>query len=190
VLEFRGLRRPLLRPGHFTELFFLDEATALAAGHRPCAVCRRDDYLRLVAIWRGLHPGQVGADAQLHTERVVSGNRAQRRHPARVQHLPDGAFILHTGDPYLVFGDRLLRWTPAGYADPISRPARGAVVVCTPPSLVSILRAGWHSRLPLLHPSAFSPRTRYQRSATKHHHRPETGLAATPRAASGESSTS
>ena len=73
-LEFRGWRRgKLMRPGLVTELFFLDEATALAAGHRPCALCRREDYARLVALWRELHPGQVGADAidaQLHSERV------------------------------------------------------------------------------------------------------------------------
>src|SRR5712691_7538710 len=72
-LEFRGWRRsPLLQPGRCTELFFLDEATSFAAGHRPCALCRREDYKRFVAIWSDLHPGQVGADAidaQLHTER-------------------------------------------------------------------------------------------------------------------------
>jgi hypothetical protein len=69
-LEFRGRARgPLLRPGRYTELFFLDEATALAAGHRPCALCRREDYDRLVGIWSGLHPNHAGADAidaQLH----------------------------------------------------------------------------------------------------------------------------
>src|SRR3982074_166444 len=74
-LEFRGWqRRPLLQPGRFTELFFLDEATAFAAGHRPCALCRRADYERLVAIWRELHPGPAGADAidaRLHSERVA-----------------------------------------------------------------------------------------------------------------------
>src|SRR3954465_15373890 len=73
-LEFRGWQRgPLLQPGRFTELFFLDEATAFAAGHRPCALCRREDYRRVVAIWRELHPGPVDADtidAQLHHERV------------------------------------------------------------------------------------------------------------------------
>ena len=73
-LEFRGWKRGrLLQPGKFTELFFLDEATAFAAGHRPCALCRREDYNRFSELWRELHPGQVGADAmdeQLHLERV------------------------------------------------------------------------------------------------------------------------
>ena len=73
-LEFRGWERgPMLQPGKFTELFFLDDATALAAGHRPCALCRREDYNRLLELWRELHPGQLGADAidlQLHGERL------------------------------------------------------------------------------------------------------------------------
>ena len=80
-LEFKGWRRsPLMQPGRFTELFFLDEATAFAAGHRPCALCRRADYDRFAALWRELHPAQRGADAidaQLHAERVDSATRAQ-----------------------------------------------------------------------------------------------------------------
>ena len=76
-LSFRGRRRrPLMAPGRFTELFFLDEATALAAGHRPCAECRRSDYNRFSDLWLALHPGQIGADAidaQLHAERLAVG---------------------------------------------------------------------------------------------------------------------
>ena len=107
-LEFRGWQRgALLQPGRFTELFFLDEATAFAAGHRPCALCRREDYDRLVAIWRELHPGQVGADAidaQLHAERIDPVTRAQLRHVAPLDELPDGAFVLHDDEPQLVLG--------------------------------------------------------------------------------------
>ena len=118
-LEFRGwLRGPLLQPGRFTELFFLDEATAFAAGHRPCALCRRADYDRFYEIWRTLHPGQVGADAidaQLHDERIAPGTRVQRHHRARIDELPDGAFVLEDA-PRLVLGAELLGWTPAGYA--------------------------------------------------------------------------
>ena len=84
-LEFKGWERgPKLQPGRFTELFFLDDATALAAGHRPCALCRRADYTRLCELWRELHPAQVGADAidlQLHSERVEPARREQRHHP-------------------------------------------------------------------------------------------------------------
>src|SRR5215212_2251947 len=116
-LRFRGWRRrPLLQPGRFTELFFLDEATAFAAGHRPCALCRRDDYNRFVSMWRELHPETAGADAidaRLHDERVDAATRAARIHEARVERLPDGAFLLREGEPWLVRGDELLRWTPS-----------------------------------------------------------------------------
>src|SRR5688500_8837359 len=107
-LRFRGWKRgPLMRPGRFTELFFLDEATAFAAGHRPCALCRREDYDRLAEIWSELHPGQAGADAidaQLHAERVAPRARTQRHHEAALDALPDGAFVLDGGAPSLVLG--------------------------------------------------------------------------------------
>ena len=157
-LQFRGWQRcPLLQPGRFTELFFLDEATALAAGHRACALCRREDYDRLLSIWRELHPGQIGADAidiQLHSERVTAVTRAQRHHEAALEELPDGAFVLQEGEPYLVLGANLLRWTPAGYRDAAPRPTEQRVVLITAPSLVSVLRAGWRPVVPLVHPSA------------------------------------
>jgi hypothetical protein len=154
-LEFKGWQRTrLMQPGRFTELFFLDEATAFAAGHRPCALCRRADYERFAEIWRGLHPGQVGADAmdaQLHAERV--DGRAQRHHEADLGTLPDGAFVLEGGEPWLVHGDGLLRWTAAGYDRRITRPV-GRATVITPPSLVEVLRADRQPLVPLLHPSA------------------------------------
>ncbi len=157
-LEFRGWkRRALMQPGRFTELFFLDEATAFAAGHRPCALCRREDYERFGAIWRELHPRQVGADAidaQLHTERVASGTRGRRHHQAQLDELPDGAFFLRAGSPWLVLGPHLLRWTPAGYVERTPRPTGERTLLITPPSLVSVLRAGWHPAVPLVHPSA------------------------------------
>jgi hypothetical protein len=151
-------RAPLLQPGKFTELFFLDEATALAAGHRPCALCRREDYARFAAFWRALH-GDVGADAidvRLQDERVDAVSRERRLHPAVLDDLPDGAMVLHDGAPHLVLGPRLLRWEPAGYASDVPRPARTQTTVVTPPSLVELLRGGWESALPLIHPSARS----------------------------------
>ena len=159
-LRFRGWqRRPLLQPGRFTELFFLDEATALAAGHRPCALCRRGDYDRLLERWRGVHPGPAGADAidaQLHRERVAPGRRTHLLHDARLGELPDGAFVLWEGEPHLVLDSRLLRWTAAGYVAPRPRPTERHALLITPPSLVAVLRAGWHPLVPFLHPSAFA----------------------------------
>ena len=157
-LEFRGRRRsPLLQPGRYTELFFLDEATAMAAGHRPCAECRRADYDRFVELWRTLHPGRVGADAidvQLHRERVDPATRAQRLHAATLGELPDGVFVLHDEEPHLVVSSSLLRWTPGGYDRRAPRRDRGRVTLLTPPSLVAVLRSGWAPLVPLLHPSA------------------------------------
>ena len=130
-LEFRGWQRgPLLRPGRFTELFFLDEATAFAAGHRPCALCRRVDYVRFGEIWAALHRGRRGADAvdeQLHAERVDMNTRERRLHRARIDELPDGAYVLADGAPWVVVGLELMLWTPAGYTERARRRARAAV---------------------------------------------------------------
>jgi len=166
-LEFRGWQRgPLLQPGRFTELFFLDEATALAAGHRPCALCRRADYVRLTELWRELHPGHVGADAidlQLHAERIAGGRR--RLHDASLDELPDAAFVLAGGVPRLVLGGELLTWTPAGYTERRPRRSDGRAQVLTPPSLVAVLRAGWEPLVPLLHPSARATSPRRESAA-------------------------
>jgi hypothetical protein len=157
-LEFRGWRRqPLMAPGRFTELFFLDEATALAAGHRPCALCRREDYDRFVAIWREFHDDPVGADAidaQLHGERVAARGGGQLHHQAAFDELPDGAFVLWQGGPCLVLGADLLNWTAAGYTARRPRPTDQPARVITPPSLLGVLRRGWQGCLPLVHPSA------------------------------------
>jgi hypothetical protein len=157
-LQFKGwLRRPLVQPGKFTELFFLDEATAFAAGHRPCALCRREDYDRFTELWRDLHPGQRGADAiddQLHAERFDPATRVQRHHEADISDLPDGAFVLHDERPYLVRGEELLRWSPAGYDARTERPAQTKATVITPPSLLAVLHTDWQPLVPLLHPTA------------------------------------
>jgi hypothetical protein len=158
-LSFRDRRRELLQPGRYTELFFLDEATALAAGHRPCAECRRQDYDDFVEAWPGRLLGRAKAAAineRLHGERLTDGGR-QRHHEGGLDGLPDGAFVLHGGAPWLVRGAELLRWTPAGYADALPRPAGWRAAVITPPSLVAVLQRGWGpAAVPLVHPSASS----------------------------------
>jgi len=149
-LAFKGWRRKaLLQPGRFTELFFLDEATAFAAGHRPCALCRRDDYNRFLEI-----VGAGGADEideRLDHERRAGHDRRLRA--AAPGELPDGAFVLRDGEPWLVLGRHLLRWTPAGYTTRVAAPDR-KLDTLTPASLLTVLRAGWEPVVPLLHPSA------------------------------------
>jgi hypothetical protein len=149
-LEFKGWHRgALMQPGKFTELFFLDEATALAAGHRPCALCRREDYRRFLEI-----VGASGADEideRLQGERL--DGRGRRQYPALLDELPDGSFVFHDGAPWLVLRGGLLRWTPAGYGERIEADRRDVQAI-TPPSLVDVLCAGWDPAVPLLHPSA------------------------------------
>jgi hypothetical protein len=156
-LEFKGWHRsPLLQPGRFTELFFLDEATALAAGHRPCALCRREDYVRFSEIWCAGHGGPAGADAVdevLHAERLDLVTRARRLHRTELDDLPDGAFIVEAGVAWLVRGRELLRWTPAGYTERRRR-RPSPVSVLTPPSLLEVMRTDWEPLVPFLHPSA------------------------------------
>jgi hypothetical protein len=157
-LEFQGWKRErLLQPGRFTELFFLDEATAFAAGHRPCALCRNEDYRSFVTLWHELHPDdEAGADAldrRLHAERVAPETGMQRRHEGRLESLPDGAMVVVAGVACLVLGRTLREWTAAGYGAGTARP-RGRASVLTPPSLVAVLRTGWHGAVPLLHPTA------------------------------------
>ena len=149
-LEFKDRRRSrLLQPGRYTELFFLDEATAFAAGHRPCAECRRADYVRFLEIVESGGADEI--DAHLHAERL--DGRERRLHRVRYSELPDGAFVLEGGMSLLVLGDRLFEWTPAGYAHPRPRPG-GRATAITPPTLLAVLRARWEPLVPLLHSTA------------------------------------
>jgi len=137
-------RTAVPQPGRYTALFFLDDATALAAGHRPCALCRRADYERVLELL-GVH----GADAL--DERLD----AERRAPRPVidgTSLPDGAFVLHDGEPHLVFDGKLRAWSPGGYGPPRAPGDEDQLV--TPPSLVRVLQHGWQPLVPFLHASA------------------------------------
>jgi hypothetical protein len=155
-LEFRGWQRPaLLMPGRLTELFFLDEATALAAGHRPCALCRRADYDHMRTAWPDPHAGADAIDDRLHAERLNARTRGRRLHRAALRELPDGAFVIHDDRPWLVLGGYLLAWSPGGYTTRSRRPARGIATVITPPSLLKLLRTERTPLVPLLHSSAY-----------------------------------
>lgn len=149
VLEFKGRwRHPLMQPGQYTELFFLDEATACAAGHRPCHECRRDAADAFAAAWRERHPRDrrlPQIDARLHRERTSGAHRR-----AACAELPDGAMVSLDGRAWLVVAGGLRAWTHAGYTDRQPYP-REPVTVLTPPSIVDAIRAGWR---PELHPSA------------------------------------
>jgi len=158
VLDWRGIRRDPMPPRRWTMLFFLDEATALAAGHRPCAYCRRADYLSYVEAWRAGHglaerPRAVEMDAVLHTQRVVSRTRQQVTRPARAGDLPDGAMVRRGDEIGLLVRGALRPWTFTGYGEPVVIPPDTAVDLLTPPASVAALRAGYRPRL---HPSAHS----------------------------------
>jgi len=153
LLEFRGRHRRVMTPGSYTELFFLDEAAAFAAGHRPCAECRRADFVRFQEAWRRVYPDSVPMadviDAQLHAERRL-GPWRKRTYTADLDTLPDGSYISLADRPWLVLGDTLLAWSAAAYQERRPRPSTGAVLVLTPPSIVAVLHAGY---VAAVHPS-------------------------------------
>ena len=151
VLDFKRRRRAVWRDG-YTELFFLDEATALAAGHRPCFECRRADAQAFAGKWaeakRTAVPRAPAMDVVLQRERL--DGRAKRMHAMPFDDLPDGAFVAVQDAAYAVRGAHLLLWSDDVYAARIARP-RGTARVLTPPSIVGVLAAGYR---PQWHPSA------------------------------------
>ena len=157
VLVWRDVRRDVMPPGRWTALFFLDEATAMAAGHRPCGYCRREDYLAYAGAWQQaaglpqrLRAGEM--DTVLHAERVDSRTRRQRTRPARAGELPDGVMVRHDGVIGLLTGGRVLPWSIEGYlADPIPVAPGTSFELLTPPSSVAAITVGYR---PKLHPTA------------------------------------
>ena len=149
-LDFNNRQRKVWGDS-YTELFFLDEVTALAAGHRPCFECRRRDAENFATLFSGKKQRATAPamDLVLHAERL-DGN-AICLHHLPIDQLPDGAMIARDGNAFAVRGKHLLRWTPSGYAGAKPRPRGIAVDVLTPPSIVAVLKAGF---LPLWHPSA------------------------------------
>jgi hypothetical protein len=154
---FRGRRRQVMQPHSYTELFFLDEATAFSAGHRPCAECRHADYQRFKVAWAvgvGNPGGADDMDAVLHADRL-EGSGAQHRkrcYGELPSALPEGTFISLDGSAWLLWRGQLLEWSAAGYrAQRSIPPISNSVEVLTPRSLVAVLRAGYQLQV---HPSA------------------------------------
>jgi hypothetical protein len=156
VCEFRGRRRAVMARRSWTELFFLDEATALAAGHRPCFYCRRDDANRFRAAWeqgngtRGLRVPEI--DAVLHRERLDHGRKRLHPLPTPIDKLPDGTMVQAGDESFLIARGRALQWSPAGYGEPHA--VLAGVMLLTPPSTLRALQSGYQ---PVLHPSAHRP---------------------------------
>jgi hypothetical protein len=161
VLEFRGRKRQVMTPGRYTELFFLDEATALAAGHRPCAECRHTRFIAFCNAWERAHPGKDGSprppattiDERLHAERLAP-DRSKPVLMSNLDELPDGVYVTfgtESEPAYLVWGVHLLPWTPGGYGKKRRRLKGEEVKVLTPKSTVATIRAGY---VPEVHPSA------------------------------------
>ena len=144
VLEFRGRHRTVMTPHSYTELFFLDEATAFAAGHRPCAECRNADYKRFRTLWEERF-GKVRSidevDAVLHAERLNGKRKRSQR--IDIADVPDGAYVSIDGAPHVVWKNELVAWSDEGYAHRRPRPQSGEVDLLTPPSIIDVFRAGY-----------------------------------------------
>jgi hypothetical protein len=147
VLDFKSRQRDVWGR-YYTELFFLDEVTALAAGHRPCFECRRKDAEAFAALFPGASRAPA-MDKVLHAERLEG--KAKHTHRRSIDTLPDGAMIALDGEAFAVRGRRLLRWTPRGYVGARARPRKMQADVLTPPSILAVLTRGY---APLWRPDA------------------------------------
>jgi len=153
VCDFKGRRRDVMARRSWTELFFLDEATAFAAGHRPCFFCRREDANRFRAAWEegngvfGLRADDI--DAVLHRERLEDRRKRLHPLPAPLLELPDGAMVEAGAESFLIAQGRALMWSPAGYR--LAKSAIEGEMLLTPPSTLRAFSAGYR---PVLHRSA------------------------------------
>lgn len=150
LLAFKERKFTIMAPGRWTQLFFMDEATAFAAGHRPCAECRRSDFNRFKEYWLLGNPGYGFTnktlireiDAILHLERITA-NKEKVTFEAGPDQLPDGVFVLIGNNPYLLHKGQLHLWTPFGYTDTMTIPAVKQITVLTPRSVVQAFNAGY-----------------------------------------------
>ena len=154
VLQWRGVRRKVMGEGSWTELFFLDEATALAAGHRPCFMCRREAAQAFQASFpmrgQGVTPKAGDIDGVLHTERLDGRRKRLHALTSPAADLPDGAMILQDVAPHLILGGLARPWSPSGYGAAVA--ALDSAQLITPPSTLAVLKDGYG---PVIHPSAF-----------------------------------
>jgi hypothetical protein len=157
LLSFKGRQRTVMSPGLYTELFFLDEAVALAAGHRPCAECRRDRFNAFRDAWlaagnpRGEGPAIVDImDRELHRTRI-SPLKEKLTYEAPLHSLPDGCFVRIDSHSYLLHSGELLKWSPEGYSEKRHISNASTVSVLTPEPIVRCLLHGYK---PALHESA------------------------------------
>jgi len=149
-LQFKGKHRVVMTPDRWTELFFLDEATAFAAGHRPCAECRRGDFTRFKLSWIKGNPEHnftaktsiTAIDEILHRERL-DANKSKNTFDENADTIPDGVFVTINNKAWLVANRLLFLWSPFGYTESIAMPASGTVTVLTPKSVVNTFRAGY-----------------------------------------------
>ena len=159
LLEFKDRKRPVMQPGKYTELFFLDEATALASGHRPCAECQRERFNLFRETWVAANP-DFGSeprptaptlDAILHEERLSVQNQLNKSIES-IKNLPDGVFVAYENqNAYLIFNNQLLHWNPSGYENALPPDDHHPVRILTPASVVRTLAAGYPVSI---HPSA------------------------------------
>ena len=153
LCEFRGRRRKVMGERSWTELFFLDEATAFAAGHRPCFFCRREDAMRFQAAWETVNRvrdlGAPDMDAVLHRERLDKGKKRLHPLPMRLDDLPDGAMVQDGAASFLIARGGAFRWSPGRYSK-TEAPLKQALLL-TPPSTLRAFAAGYRV---VLHPTA------------------------------------
>jgi hypothetical protein len=159
VCEYKGVRREVMSRRSWTELFFFDEATALAAGHRPCFFCRRESAEKFRTAWTigngGDRPAAPQIDEVLHRERLANGSKRLHPLPLPIDRLPEGTMVAMDATSYVISDGRALAWTEGGYREN-SASLTGAKLL-TPPSTLRALRAGYR---PVLHPTATSARGR------------------------------
>src|SRR5579863_8074127 len=153
LLEFKGRRRTVMSPGRYTELFFLDEAVALAAGHRPCAECRHARFHAFKEAWIGSPDPRKGnflyadaIDVELHRTRI-DRRKGKITYQAPLNSLPDGCFVQIAGSSYLVWGDALFLWSPGGYLEKRDRSNDLIAPVLTPEPVVRCLRQGFRPQI-------------------------------------------